>query len=181
MPKRKSHVPGMRPLNTYEVARKVGSPILHQPAKEITSWGRETQAMGMKLKMHVVRDPNSSGVAAPQLGLPWRMFAYRDSLGGNVHVITNPVLAWMSVERQSDVEACFSMRDGDYVFVTRSVRVRVEACDLRGVPVWLEPEGRGARVVQHEIDHLNGIVISDLGNVVTLEQLEALDAEQQEA
>jgi peptide deformylase len=168
-------VPGMRPLNTYEVARKVGAPILHQPAKEITTWDRTIQAMGLKLKMHVARDPNSAGVAAPQLGLPWRMVAYRDSTRGRVHVITNPVVSWMSVERHTDIEGCFSMRDGDYVLVERSVRVRVEACDLHGLPVWIEPEGYGARVLQHEIDHLNGIVICDLGDVVTREQLEALE------
>lgn len=158
----------MRALDTYEVARQEGDPILAASARPVTDWGQTMRSFGLRCRLHVVRDPHSLGIAAPQLGIPWRILAYRSD-PRNVHVLTNPFVAERFGKQVLDIEGCFSVRRG-MVLVPRYERVLVTGCDLAGAPVKVEAEGLVARVLQHEVDHLDGKLITRYGEVLEDEE-----------
>jgi peptide deformylase len=99
------------------------------------------------------------GLAAPQVGKLIRMFVYDD---GDEHsgALCNPVIVWASPETTEAEEGCLSI-PGTYFPVTRATSVRVEAFRVDGSPVTLEAQDFLARIFQHEIDHLDGIMFID--------------------
>ena len=100
------------------------------------------------------------GVAATQLGLIHRVLTYRVGPDAPVVAVVNPRLEWASPEQEVAEEGCLSL-PGIAVDVERPVHVRVRARDVRGGERLLEASGLEARVIQHEIDHLDGILIID--------------------
>jgi peptide deformylase len=109
----------------------------------------------MRRLMH---EAQGVGLAATQIGVLQRVFVF--SHDGEDRVLVNPVLVERSPETETDEEGCLSIRDV-LVPVERHAAVTVEAVDLRGEPVSLELTLPSARVVQHELDHLDGILIID--------------------
>jgi peptide deformylase len=77
-----------------------------------------------------------------------------------VAALVNPVLEWSSKDKESSAEGCLSL-PGVSVEVERPVHVRVRALDERGAPILVEASGLEARVIQHEMDHLDGVLILD--------------------
>jgi peptide deformylase len=88
------------------------------------------------------------------------VLVYRTELEGAVAALVNPVLEWSSKEKESSEEGCLSL-PGVGVEVERPVHVRVKALDERGNPILVEASGLEARVIQHEMDHLDGVLILD--------------------
>lgn len=166
MAKRK-RVVGMAKFDTYAIAKQEGDQMLAVPARSVMQWGPKVREFGMRCRLHVVRDPASLGISAPQLGIPYRILAYRSD-PSSVHVLTNPSVVEFVGGRVVDVEGCFSVRRG-MVLVPRFERVVVSACDLAGVPVEVHAEGLVARVLQHEIDHLDGKLITAFGEPMSAE------------
>jgi peptide deformylase len=105
-------------------------------------------------------EAHGAGLAAPQLGALRRILVYRLRDDDRPRVLINPRVTWSSDETEIDVEGCLSIGEIT-VEVPRAVALRVEALDDDGKPVRLEAEGFEARVVQHEMDHLDGILILD--------------------
>ena len=101
-----------------------------------------------------------SGLAAPQVGILQRMFVYRPELGAPITAVVNPVLEEASDETAPDLEGCLSLQ-GVAVVVERAVAVRVRAQAVDGSELVLEREGHEARILQHELDHLDGILMLD--------------------
>jgi len=98
------------------------------------------------------------GLAANQIGLNLSLFVAKTDR--KLHAIFNPKLVWASTEEDEMEEGCLSIPK-TYGIVRRPVAVRVEAEDVKGKKVEFAPIGLLARVFQHEIDHLNGILFTD--------------------
>jgi peptide deformylase len=110
----------------------------------------------------LMEDANGIGLAATQVGVLRRLFvcSLGDRDDGDVRAFVNPVLTSVAEERDTDDEGCLSLQRV-VVPVERPVSITLEASDPEGNPVRLELSGIDARVVQHELDHLDGVLIID--------------------
>jgi peptide deformylase len=139
--------------------RKLGDPVLRAKALPVERFDetlrREVERMGA-----LMHDALGVGLAATQLGVLHRVLVYRAYSEDPLTVLVNPVLEWESDEREVAEEGCLSL-PGVHVEVERAASVRVRAQDERGEPLEIEAEGLTARVIQHEIDHLDGVLILD--------------------
>jgi len=139
--------------------RKFGDPVLKSKARPVERFDdalvREVQRMGQ-----VMHDSLGIGLAATQVGVMHRVLVYRVGRDGPVAAVVNPELEWSSKEKEPLEEGCLSL-PGVLVEVDRPVHVRVRALDERGESLLIEASGLEARVLQHEIDHLDGVLILD--------------------
>jgi len=142
--------------------RMVGDPVLRQKAKPVQTITRRI-VKTLKDMEETMYAADGVGLAAPQVGLPQRMCVI-DVGDGPMHLI-NPVIV-ASEGSDVDREGCLSM-PGVHGYVERSARVVVEALDVKGKPVRLNGQGLLARALQHEIDHLDGILFTDKATGVT--------------
>lgn len=139
--------------------RKLGDPVLRATALPVERFDqellRETERMDELMQAAL-----GVGLAATQVGILHRVLVYRAYPEDPTTVLVNPVLEWVSDERESAEEGCLSL-PGVHVEVERPARVRVRARDVAGSELQIEADGLPARVIQHEIDHLDGILILD--------------------
>lgn len=142
---------------------KVPAPVLRQKAAPVARISKRTQAL-IDAMSKAMRGANGIGLAAPQLGQLQRIVVIAPQ--GKTISLVNPVVTSREGE-QVGLEGCLSI-PGLYGQVKRAMKVEVEAYDRRGKPVAFEMEGLAARVVQHEIDHLDGILFIDKVDVPTL-------------
>jgi peptide deformylase len=141
------------------LVRKYGDPVLRSRALEIDTFDEDLaeEARRMGRLMH---DALGIGLAATQVGVMHRLLVYRVDPEAPVAVVVNPVLEWASKEREPLEEGCLSL-PGVLVEVERPIHVRVRAKDERGEDLLIEASGLEARVLQHEMDHLDGVLILD--------------------
>ena len=148
-----------RPEAALRHVVKYGDPALRARAREIDRFDdalvEEARRMG-----HLMHDAYGIGLAATQLGVMHRLLVYRTELEGEVAALVNPVLEWTSKEKETAEEGCLSL-PSVVVEVERPVHVRVRAQDERGGALLIEASGLEARVIQHEMDHLDGVLILD--------------------
>ncbi len=139
--------------------RKLGDPVLRASAVEVDrfddSLRSEIERMG-----ELMSDALGVGLAATQVGILHRVLVYRAYADDPITAMVNPVIEWRSDELESAEEGCLSI-PGVHVEVERPARVRARARDAFGEEVLVEAEGLEARVIQHEVDHLDGILILD--------------------
>ncbi|WP_460773677.1 peptide deformylase [Microbacterium sp. GXF7504] len=147
--------------------RIMGDPVLHAPASEVTEITDEIRTLVADMFETMDAAPGV-GLAAPQVGVALRIYTYtyEDDEGAPWRgVILNPVL-WMTPpepgEPDPDLESegCLSF-PGERFPLRRSDRVLVTGIDLDGGPVRIEVDGWRARIMQHEFDHLDGILYVD--------------------
>jgi peptide deformylase len=100
------------------------------------------------------------GLAATQVGVLHRLLVYRTQLHGPLAALVNPEVEWASDDTEPMQEGCLSLASV-LVDVDRPVHVRVRAQDERGEEILIEASGLEARVIQHEVDHLDGVLILD--------------------
>jgi len=139
--------------------RKFGDPVLRARAREIDTFDdalREEVARMSRL-MH---ESIGIGLAATQVGTLNRVLVYRVQPESPVNALINPVIEWRGKETEVMEEGCLSL-PGVVVDVERPVHVRVSARDEDGEPIEIEASGLEARVIQHEVDHLDGVLILD--------------------
>lgn len=134
--------------------RFLGDPVLHHAALPCN--GRDISALVESMKMLCVMH-DGVGIAAPQVGSGLRVFIAHLSTGTVVAV--DPVLS-CSGQKVLGLEGCLSL-PGRGCVVERSSHARLEALDPLGAPFVLEATGFDARILQHEMDHLDGLLISD--------------------
>lgn len=136
-----------------------GDPVLKSRARPVERFDgalvREVERMGQ-----VMHDSLGIGLAATQVGVMHRVLVYRVEHDGPIAAVVNPELEWSSGETEPLEEGCLSL-PGILVEVERSVHVRVRGRDERGDGLLIEASGLEARVLQHEIDHLDGVLILD--------------------
>jgi peptide deformylase len=138
--------------------RKYGDPVLRrkaEPVKEITS----DIAHILADMVDTMYDETGIGLAAPQVGVSLRLMVVADDNGRGVQALVNPVIVEQRGEATAE-EGCLSL-PGIFAPVTRSEWVRVQAQDVHGEPLTLEGRGLRARVLQHEMDHLDGVLFID--------------------
>jgi len=136
---------------------KLGDPVLRCRAAE-TEHNEKELARVIADMAKTLKKAKGLGLAAPQVGILKRLFIY--DLGDGVEVMINPVIIEASEETCEDTEGCLSI-PGFEVTVKRAVEVTVEAEDAAGSKKTVEAEGLMARMFQHEIDHLDGVLIID--------------------
>jgi peptide deformylase len=139
--------------------RKFGDPVLRAKARPVQVFddALRDEIARMGALMH---DSMGIGLAATQLGTLHRVLVYRVEHDSPVNALVNPELEWSGKEKEWMEEGCLSL-PGVHVDVERPVRVRVRARDADGEEVLVEASGLEARVIQHEIDHLDGVLILD--------------------
>jgi peptide deformylase len=141
------------------LVRQYGDPVLRSRAVEVGTFdaalGEEIRRMGQ-----VMHDALGIGLAATQVGVMHRVLVYRVDPDAPVAGLVNPVLEWRSDDTEPMEEGCLSL-PGVHVDVERSIHVRVRARDEHGDEQLIEASGLEARVLQHEIDHLDGVRILD--------------------
>lgn len=143
---------------------KIPDPVLRQVAAEVTKVTPKTNLIVDDL-MRCMRKANGVGLAAPQLGVASRIIVVAP-LDFRPIALINPVITKMEGE-QIGQEGCLSI-PGLYGDVPRAQYIEVEALDRKGREIVLELEGMPARVVQHEVDHLDGVLFIDKVDVATL-------------
>jgi peptide deformylase len=148
---------------------QVGQPVLRQYGRSLTPSelvSPEIQQL-IALMRETMRDAPGVGLAAPQIGLPLQLAVIED-IGESAemdrkpvpfHVIANPKLT-LGSERVDHFEGCLSV-EGFQGIVPRARTVHVDALDHRGQPISIDASGWYARILQHEIDHLNGTLYID--------------------
>jgi peptide deformylase len=126
-------------------------------AEEVEEVDDELRAVGERM-IQLMHDAEGVGLAATQVGILRRFFVC--TLEGEDRLFFNPVVTPIGADTDDDTEGCLSLGTVR-VPVERAAKVRIEALDADGAPLALELEGYGARVVQHEVDHLDGKLMLD--------------------
>ena len=145
----------LRKIVTYPL------PVLKQKAKPVTEFGEELEKLVADMA-ETMYDAPGVGLAAPQIGVPLQLAVIditpKDE-ANHLIVLVNPKIIKGEGE-QTDEEGCLSVEEYSSK-VTRFQKIWVEAQDIKGKPMEFEAEGFYARVIQHELDHLNGKLFID--------------------
>jgi peptide deformylase len=139
--------------------RSLGDPILKSRATPVDRFDDSLRQQIARMA-GIMNDALGVGLAAPQLGISQRLLVYRVGPDAPLITLANPEIEWASDEREGSDEGCLSI-PGVMVDVERPVYVRVRAQDEEGEPRSVEAAGLEARVIQHEMDHLDGVLILD--------------------
>ena len=139
--------------------RQYPDPVLRRQCVDVVEFDDELRALAERM-YSIMDDAWGVGLAAPQLGLLLNIFTYRVSEDDAPQALVNPKVTWSSDETEVDDEGCLSLGELR-VPVSRPVAIKVEGKDLFGEPVDFDLDGFQARVFQHEIDHLSGVLAFD--------------------
>jgi peptide deformylase len=137
--------------------RKLGDPVLKSRAIPVDRFDASLRRQVSRMA-GIMNDALGVGLAAPQLGISQRLLVYRVGPDAPLTVLANPELEWASGDLELGEEGCLSI-PGVVVDVDRPVHVRVRGQDEEGEDRVVEASGLEARVIQHEIDHLDGVLI----------------------
>ena len=158
-------VPGVDPelLERRRLAlgevRQFGDPVLKSRASEVTSFDEGLEAEAERM-IGLMQGALGIGLAATQLGVMRRMLVFQSGPDSVPRAVINPELEWTGEDLVTAEEGCLSL-SGITVDVERPLHARVRAVDLGGSPFLIEASGLEARVLQHEMDHLDGVLIVD--------------------
>ncbi len=139
--------------------RQYPDPVLRVPCDVVTEFDDELIALVERMTS-IMGDAYGIGLAAPQLGLRLRLFTFQPE-EGPAEAVVNPKITWKSDETDVDIEGCLSLGDDVRVPVRRPVAVKVEAKTATGENKVWELDDYYARVFQHEMDHLDGVLMID--------------------
>lgn len=138
--------------------RKYGDPVLRTKARPVTAVTPDIRRIVDDM-IDTMYEEAGIGLAASQVGIPLRLMVVGDEDGRRVRAIVNPALTETGGSITAE-EGCLSI-PGIFAPVTRAEWVQLEGQDLEGQPVSIRARGLTARVFQHEIDHLDGILFID--------------------
>ena len=138
--------------------RIFGDPVLRTPADLVTVFDKELRVLVADLTETMLAAPGS-GLAAPQIGVGLRVFTYHVSEDEQGHLI-NPVLHFPDEQTQEGAEGCLSI-PGLSFDCTRRENVVAHGQNMYGDPVTIEGTARLSRAIQHETDHLDGVMFVD--------------------
>jgi peptide deformylase len=139
--------------------RQYGDPALRMQARPVEDFDDDLARLAERMK-RLMADAHGVGLAGNQVGVLRRVLVIQPDQEAEPIALVNAEIVNGSAETATGEEGCLSLQ-GVLVPVERPAAVVVEARDERGGPVRLELEGLGARVVQHEVDHLDGVLILD--------------------
>ena len=135
--------------------RQYPDPVLRMRANEVETFDDELARLAERMTA-LMRDAHGAGLAATQIGVLRRLFVFSD--GEQEHVVVNPRIVERSDGAATEDEGCLSLGPVR-VPVERACTVTLEGQDASGAPLRMELEDLGARVVQHELDHLDGVLM----------------------
>jgi peptide deformylase len=138
---------------------KLGDPVLKSSATPVDRFDDSLRRQVRRMA-GIMNDAIGVGLAAPQLGISQRLLVYRVGPDAPLIALANPEVQWSSEDCETLDEGCLSI-PGITVDVERPVHVRVRAKDEHGDERLVEASGLEARVLQHEMDHLDGVLILD--------------------
>ncbi len=133
-----------------------GDPVLRERAREVKKFNRNLHQL-LENMADTMYENEGVGLAAPQVGISKRVVVL--DVGDGLLEIVNPQIVERD-GRSEDTEGCLSV-PGRTGAVPRASRIRVQACDRQGTPMVIEAEDLLSRALQHEIDHLDGVLILD--------------------
>jgi len=145
-------------------------PILRRKARKVSNFGSDFQKLVDDM-IDTMREAPGVGLAAPQVNVPWRVITVEfgdeedEEVPPKLYVMVNPEITRISREVVSGIEACLSIPEvaGD---VDRPLTVTVKGQNRRGQSLKIKAKGWLARIIQHEVDHLNGVLFVDLADRV---------------
>lgn len=143
---------------TAQNIRLFGDPVLRTPADQVTVFDKELRRLVTDLEETMLAAPGA-GLAAPQIGIGLRVFTYHISEDEQGHLI-NPVLHFPTDEEQDGPEGCLSI-PGLTFDCRRREHVVAHGQNQWGDPITVEGTARLSRAIQHETDHLDGILFVD--------------------
>jgi peptide deformylase len=138
---------------------KFGDPVLKSKASPVREFGPELRAEVERM-VSIMRDGMGVGLAATQLGVLRRLLVFQAGADSEPTALINPEVEWLSDEVVVAEEGCLSLPRVS-MDVERPLHARFSGLDVDGEPIRLEASGLEARVLQHELDHLDGILILD--------------------
>ena len=136
-----------------------GDPMLKSRSSEVTEFDQLLTTEILRM-FDLMKDGLGVGLAAPQAGKLRRLLVFQTNADAVPQELVNPVIEWLSDETEVAAEGCLSI-PRVIVEVDRPLYARVRGQDRNGAEVLIEASGHEARVLQHEIDHLDGILILD--------------------
>jgi peptide deformylase len=140
--------------------RQYPEPVLREPARPVSEFSDDLRALVARMK-RLMDDASGVGLAGNQVGLLRRVLVYHpEREDAEARALINPEILERSEELESDEEGCLSLGPLR-VPVERHLRISVDAQDENGEPVHVDAEGLEARILQHEIDHLDGVLTID--------------------
>jgi peptide deformylase len=137
--------------------RQYPDAVLRMRGREIEHFDDDLMRLADRMA-HLMHDARGVGLAATQVGVLQRLFVFQAAGAETVTAIVNPEITARAAETDVADEGCLSLQ-GVLVPVERAVGVTIEGKDVRGEPLRLELEEIDARVVQHELDHLDGVLM----------------------
>ena len=138
---------------------KFGDPVLKSKASPVSSFGPELRREVERMYA-IMRDGLGVGLAATQLGVLRRLLVFQAGPDGAPSVLINPEVEWLSEESAVAEEGCLSLPRVS-MDVERPLYARFSGRDVEGESIVIEAAGLEARVLQHEVDHLDGVLILD--------------------
>jgi peptide deformylase len=138
--------------------RRLGDPVLREPASDVEAFDESLRSLFRDM-LETMYEAPGVGLAAPQVGLSLRFFVYDAKEGAGPGAMANPILSEAQGEQEED-EGCLSI-SGLYYPTRRATRIRATGLDLGGREISVVGEGLVARILQHETDHVNGMLFVD--------------------
>jgi peptide deformylase len=138
----------------FRTIRRFGDPVLRSVAEPVTAFDDKLKGLVTDL-LDTVDAPGHAGVAAPQIGVSTRAFSY--NVDGEMGCVINPEIVELSEEQQEDAEGCLSVPGLGFP-TRRAQHAVVRGVDVNNEPVTVSGSGLMARCLQHEVDHLDGLV-----------------------
>jgi peptide deformylase len=148
-----------RRLAAMSFIRRLGDPVLKSRATPVDRFDDSLRRQVGRMA-GLMNDALGVGLAAPQLGISQRLLVYRVGSDAPLITLANPEIEWSSADGEVAEEGCLSI-PGIHLDIERPVHVRVRAQDEEGDERTIEASGLEARVIQHEMDHLDGVLILD--------------------
>jgi peptide deformylase len=142
---------------TVQRIRLFGDPVLTTPAEPVVDFDKQLRILVKDLEETMMEAPGA-GLAAPQIGVGLRVFTYY--VDGVLGHLVNPVISQLSEEIQDGEEGCLSF-PGIYFDTPRAMRAVATGLTMHGEPITVEGSEVLARALQHETDHLNGVLFID--------------------
>jgi peptide deformylase len=145
---------------TFQSVRLFDDPILREPAKPVINFDAELRKLIINLT-ETMHEKGGAGLAPPQIGVGLRVFTFHPDLAeGALGHLVNPVLDFPDEEEQDRPEGCLSI-PGVYFDTKRRMNVVAKGFNSYGDPLQIVGTGQLARCVQHETDHLDGVLFLD--------------------
>ncbi len=138
---------------------KFGDPVLRSKASPVTEFD-DALIDDLARMVRIMRAAMGVGLAATQLGILRRALVFQAGSDAPATALVNPEIEWASEDEVIAEEGCLSL-PGIVVEVERPLHARVKGLDASGEPIEIEASGLEARVLQHEIDHLDGVLIDE--------------------